>query len=39
VEGEVLALQQLVEPMFELGFLDVSDMRWSEPTKTFLKGK
>ena len=35
VEGEVLTLLQLMESMFELGFLDVSDMRWRTPTKTF----
>ena len=28
---------QLMESMFELGFLDVSDMRWRAPTKTFRK--
>ena len=39
VEGEVLTLLQLMESMFELGFLDVSDMRWRAPTKTFRKGK
>ena len=27
VEGEVITLLQLMESMFELGFLDVSDMR------------
>ena len=26
-----------MESMFELGFLDVSDMRWRTPTKTFRK--
>ena len=26
VEGEVITLLQLMEPMFDLGFLDVSDM-------------
>jgi len=36
-EGEVITLLQLMEPMFELGFLDVSDMRWRAPTKTFRK--
>ena len=36
-EGEVLTLLQLMESMFELGFLDVSDMRWRTPTKTFRK--
>ena len=35
VEGEVLTLLQLMESMFEPGFLDVSDMRWRTPTKTF----
>ena len=30
-------LLQLMESMFELGFLDVSDMRWRTPTKTFRK--
>ena len=28
VEGEVITLLQLMESMFDLGFLDVSDMRW-----------
>ena len=28
-----------MESMFELGFLDVSDMRWRTPTKTFRKGR
>ena len=28
VGGEVITLLQLMESMFELGFLDVSDMRW-----------
>ena len=37
VEGEVITLLQLMESMFELGFLDVSDMRWRPPTKTFRK--
>ena len=37
VEGEVITLLQLMESMFELGFLDVSDMRWRTPTKTFRK--
>lgn len=37
VEGEVITLLQLMESMFELGFLDVSDMRWRAPTKTFRK--
>ena len=36
-EGEVISLLQLMESMFELGFLDVSDMRWRTPTKTFRK--
>ena len=39
VEGEVITLLQLMEPMFELGFLDVSDMRWRTPTKTFRNGR
>ena len=39
VEGEVITLLQLMESMFELGFLDVSDMRWRTPTKTFRKGR
>ena len=34
-DGEVITLQQLMKSMFELGFLDVSDMRWRAPTKTF----
>ena len=33
VEGEVIALLQLMELMFEPGFLDVSDMRWRTPDK------
>ena len=37
VDEEVITLQQLVVSMFELGFLDVSDMRWRTPTKTFRK--
>ena len=37
VEGKVITLLQLMESMFELGFLDVSDMRWRAPTKTFRK--
>ena len=36
-EGEVITLLQLMESMFELGFLDVSDMRWRVATKTFRK--
>ena len=36
-DGEVITLLQLMESMFELGFLDVSDMRWRTPTKTFRK--
>lgn len=36
--GEVISLLQLMKSMFELGFLDVSDMRWRAPTKTFRKG-
>ncbi len=39
VEREVITLLQLMESMFELGFLDVSDMRWRTPTKTFRKGR
>ena len=39
VEGEVITLPQLMESMFELGFLDVSDMSWRTPTKTFRKGR
>ena len=35
--GEVISLLQLMKSMFELGFLDVSDMRWRAPTKTFRK--
>ena len=34
VEGEVITLLPLMESMFDLGFLDVSDMRWRTPTKT-----
>ena len=34
-EGDVITLRQLMESMFELGFLDVSDMRWRVATKTF----
>ena len=37
VEGEVITLLQLMESMFDLGVLDVSDMRWRTPTKTFRK--
>ena len=37
VEGEAVTLLQPVESMFELGFLEVSDMRWRAPTKTFRK--
>ena len=37
-DGEVITLLQLMKSMFELGFLDVSDMRWRAPTKTFRKG-
>jgi len=33
-DGEVITLLQLKESMFDLGFLDVSDMRWRTPTKT-----
>ena len=36
-DGEVMTLLQLMKSMFELGFLDVSDMRWRAPTKTFRK--
>ena len=36
--GEVITLLKLIEPMFDWGFLDVSDMRWRVPTKTFCKG-
>jgi hypothetical protein len=36
-DGEVITLRQLMESMFDLGFLDVSDMRWRTPTKTFRK--
>ena len=36
-EGEVITLLQFMESMFELGFLDVSDMRWKTPPKTFRK--
>lgn len=36
-DGEVITLLQLMKSMFELGFLDVSDMRWRTPTKTFWK--
>jgi len=36
-DGEVVTLLQLMKSMFELGFLDVSDMRWRTPTKTFRK--
>ena len=32
-DGEAITLLQLMESMFELGFLDVSDMRWRTPTK------
>ena len=35
--GEVITLLQLMKSMFELGCLDVSDMRWRAPTKTFRK--
>ena len=34
---KILDLLQLMESMFELGFLDVSDMRWRVATKTFRK--
>ena len=36
-EGDVLTLLQLMESMFELSFLDVSDMRWRVATQTFRK--
>ena len=36
--GEVITLLKLMESMFDLGFLEVSDMRWRTPTKTFRKG-
>ena len=36
-DGDVITLLQLMESMFELGFLDVSDMRWRVATKTFRK--
>ena len=36
-DGEIITLLQLMKSMFELGFLDVSDMRWRAPTKTFRK--
>ena len=36
-EGEIITLLQLMESMFELGFLDVSDMRWRVVPKTFHK--
>ena len=35
VDREVITLMQLIESMFELGFLDVFDMRWRMATKTF----
>jgi len=34
-DGDGITLLQLMESMFELGFLDVSDMRLRTPTKTF----
>ena len=34
-DGDVITLLQLMESMFEFGFLDVSDMRWRASTKTF----
>ena len=37
VDEEVITLLQLMESMFDVGFLDVSDMRWLTPTKTFRK--
>ena len=36
-EGDVITLLQLMESMFELGFLVVSDMRWRVATQTFHK--
>ena len=36
-DGDVITLLQLMESMFELGFLDVFDMRWRVATKTFRK--
>ena len=36
-EGDVLTLLQLMESMFELSFLDMSDMRWRVATQTFRK--
>lgn len=36
-DGDVITLLQLMESMFELGFLDVLDMRWRVATKTFHK--
>ena len=33
-DGDVVTLLQLMESMFELGFLDVFDMRWRAATKT-----
>ena len=36
-DGEIITLLQLMKSMFDLGFLDVSDMRWRTPTKTFRK--
>ena len=36
-DGEVVTLLQLMRSIFELGFIDVSDMRWRTPTKTFHK--
>lgn len=38
-EGDVITLLQLMKSMFELGFLEESDMRWRTPTKTFRKGE
>ena len=32
-DGDVITLLQLMESMFELGFLDVSDMRWRVATR------
>ena len=34
MDGDVITLLQLMESMFELGFLDVFDMRWRVATKT-----
>ena len=34
---DAITLLQLMESMFELGFPEVSDMRWRTPTKIFRK--